>query len=681
GQIVAHPDRPQLLTDGYAALPHLRDSRGDLPASLTALDTDQREWLYSYVAIPAADWIVAVQRATEVAFASPRALHTGLLIALGVFVIGGLFFWMMLSRRVIEPLERLAVFGRAIGQRDEPIAPRAPTAPELAHLLARADQMGHLTRALKRMEADIEQRFTELATLLETSTATSSSLDADRVINAILDQVRRLMNVDKCALVALDQREQVLRVRASRGLSEVYARDLRIDPHDERSPSMRAIRSGQLVQVPDTETDVAFESFRARARREGYRSLLAVPLAAPHIGPTALLVYRRDPHVFSHHEIELTRTFANHAAIALENALLFSRTDEQLQEQQRVIEAVIQSMSDGLLLHDANGTVLFANRGLADAIEAAPEELEGQPIDRVLVRMLPYALEPEMFQRLRADALAGRGPRTFEFTIKRDHRKRDIRARVFSVIDDDGRAIGQGELYQDITRYREVDRLKSALVSTVSHELRTPLAAIKGYASTLLQDDVEWDTVSVRQFAQVISAEADRLTQLVNDLLDMGRIEAGTLRLNKQVTALREVIENALAQITDGGAHTLNLDLPDDLPLLLIDARRIEVVVRNLVENAVKYAPAHTPIDIEARRAGDHVRVRVRDRGPGIAPEHRAHIFERFYRADDTLTRATGGAGLGLAICKGFVEAHGGSIELEDSASGVVLAFTLPIKN
>ncbi|HZY40461.1 MAG TPA: cache domain-containing protein, partial [Anaerolineae bacterium] len=264
GQIVAHPDRAQLLNDAYATLPQLQASRGDLPISLTALDTGQREWLYSYVAIPAANWIVAVQRATEVAFTSPRALHTGLLIALGVFVIGGLFFWMMLSRRVIEPLERLALFSRAIGQRDEPIAPLDP-APELAGLLTRADQMGHLTRALKRMEADIEQRFTELATLLETSTATSSSLDADQVISTILDQVLRLMSIDKCALVALDQREQVLRVRASRGLSDTYARDLRIDPHDARSPSMRAIRSGQLVQVPDTDTDVAFESFRPRA--------------------------------------------------------------------------------------------------------------------------------------------------------------------------------------------------------------------------------------------------------------------------------------------------------------------------------------------------------------------------------------------------------------------------------
>ncbi|CAG1769495.1 partial two-component system, OmpR family, sensor histidine kinase VicK, partial [uncultured bacterium] len=386
------------------------------------------------------------------------------------------------------------------------------------------------------------------------------------------------------------------------------------------------------------------------------------------------------PHVFSHHEIELTRTFANHAAIALENALLFSRTAEQLQEQQRVIESIIQSMSDGLLLHDAGGTVLFANRGLADAIEATPEELEGQPIDRVLARMLPYALEPEVFEYLRAAALAGRSPRTFEFTIKRDHRKRDIRARVFSVIDDDGRAIGQGELYQDITRYREVDRLKSALVSTVSHELRTPLAAIKGYASTLLQDDVEWDTLSVRQFAQAISAEADRLTQLVNDLLDMGRIEAGTLHLNKQVTALREVIESALAQITDNGAHALNLDLPDDLPLLLIDARRIEVVVRNLVENAVKYAPAHTPIDIEARREGDRVRVRVSDQGPGIAPEHRAHIFDRFYRADDTLTRATGGAGLGLAIAREIVRAHGGRISVRSGlGEGTTFDVFLPL--
>lgn len=682
GQIVASPDRDRLLTEADTLLRGFASLRAGAPANHVETDAAGREWLYSLVPIPRVDWIVILQRPTETAFASPRAFHTGLLIAMTVFLIGGLFFWMMLSRRVIEPLERLALFSRSIGRR-ETGSEFAHRLPDLAGVITRPDQMGHLTREIKRMEESIERRFVELSTLLASSTATSSSLDADRVIDVILDGVQRLMPIDTCALVALDARENVLRVRASRGLSEQYARELRIDPQDPRSPSMRAIHSGKPVQVPDTETDVAFEPFRPRARREGYRAVLAVPLNAPHIGPAALLVYRREPHVWGHDEIELIGSFANHAAIALENAALYRLTDAQLQEQQRVLEAVIQSLSDGLILHDSSGRVLFANRRLAESIQLTPDELEGQRIERVVQLMRPVTVQPAEFEAQRAAAMSGDGPRTFEFAIRRGSQKRDIRGRIFDVVDDDGRLIGKGELYQDITRYRELDRMKSSLISTVSHELRTPLGSIKGYASTLLQDDVEWDTVSVRQFAQVISDESDRLALLVNDLLDMSRIEAGTLKLHEMETDLSEVVRRAIDETIDNGSHPITIDLPAALPRLWVDPRRVQAVVRNLLENALKYTPAGTPVEISAQTADGaadgRVLIRVRDHGPGVPPEHRARIFERFYRGDEDLTRS-GGAGLGLAICKGFVEAHGGSIWLEETAEGASFAFTLPVR-
>jgi PAS domain S-box-containing protein len=680
GQIIADSDTERLLVDARTefsaeAEAALRGADG----SAIGRDGSGREWLRSYVPIPAAGWAVVVQRPTDIAFASPRIFHAGLLIAIGVFLVGGLFFWMMLSRRVIDPLERLAAFSRRIGRPPEQ-GRFADRPPDLAGMLARPDQMGHLTRALKRMEESIERRFTELATLLETSRATSSSLDADRVIDTILEQVQRLMEVNTCALVALDEREAVLRVRASRGLSEMYAHELRIDPHDPSSPSMRAIHHGRPVQVSDTEIDPSFEPFRQRARREGYRSLLAVPLHAPHIGPAALLVYRRDPHVFSHDEIELIWNFANHAAIALENAALYSRTDEQLQEQKRVLESVMQSMSDGLILHDLSGRVLFVNRRFAEAVGATPGDLEGKSLDQVREQMLAQIVDPDAFQSALSAALDGRGPRSFEFSARQNNRRRDVRVRVFDVIDEDGNRIGQGGLFQDITRYREVDRMKSALIGTASHELRTPLASIKGYASTLLEDDVVWDAASIRRFMQAISDEADRLAQLVDDLLDMSRIEAGTLRLHPTEQRLAEVVTRALKQVKDPAAHVITSDVPADLPPLWIDARRIEVVIRNLVENAVTYSPPGSAVRIQAGQHDGQVRVTVSDDGPGVAPEHRDHIFERFYRADDSYTRASGGVGLGLAISRGFVEAHGGAIWLEASQAGAVFAFTLPIE-
>lgn len=680
GTTIADSDVSQLLTDSRSRLPIASASalRGQ-PGSVIGSDESGRQWLRTYVPILSAAWAVVVQRPTDIAFASANQFHTGLLVASGVFLAGGLLFWIMLSRRVIEPLELLAEFSRRIGYRDDSGAAR-PRAPDLASMLARGDQVGHLTRALKRMEDSVERRFTELGTLLETSRATSSSLDAGRVIDTILEQVQRLMEVNTCALLTLDEREAVLRVRASRGLSDGYARELRIDPQDPRAPSMRAIGSGRPVQVSDSETDVSFEPFRARARGEGYRSLLVVPLDAPHIGPAALVVYRRDPHVFSRDEIELIWNFANHAAIALENAALHSRTDEKLQDQTRVLESVMQSMSDGLILHSHAGRVLLVNRPFAETIEMTPADLVGQPIDQVWDRILKSVVDPAAFATAHAAALDDSGPRSFEFSLQQGGQRRDVRARIFDVVDSQGGAIGQGELFQDVTRYRELDRMKSSLISTVSHELRTPLASIKGYASTLQQEDVDWDAVSIRRFAQVMSDETDHLTQLVNDLLDMSRIEAGSLRLDVSSCRLSDIVPRALAQVRDLDQHVIRSDLEQDLPPVEVDPRRIEVVIRNLVENAVRYSPAGTLVRVRAVREGDDVRVMVSDNGPGVAPEHRDRIFEHFYRADDSYTRASGGAGLGLAICKGIVEAHRGRLWLDETLPGGTFAFTLPVR-
>ena len=201
GQIVADSDPNALLTDARADFPTETDAalRGE-SASRIGRDSGDREWLFSYVPIASAGWAAVVQHPAAHAFASPRAFHNGLLVAIGVFLVGGLFFWMILSRRVIAPLERLAAFSAAISQRAVEPTHHAQLAPHSD----RSDQMGHLVRALTQMERDIERRFAELSTLLETSTAVVSTLDSQRVLDTILEQVQRLLGVDMCAIIALD---------------------------------------------------------------------------------------------------------------------------------------------------------------------------------------------------------------------------------------------------------------------------------------------------------------------------------------------------------------------------------------------------------------------------------------------------------------------------------------------
>lgn len=223
---------------------------------------------------------------------------------------------------------------------------------------------------------------------------------------------------------------------------------------------------------------------------------------------------------------------------------------------------------------------------------------------------------------------------------------------------------------------RQASEFKSTLLAAVGHELRTPLAAIKGHASTLLQDDVVWPEQDQRHFLRTISSEADRLASLVSSLLDLSRLEAGLLLLRPAPWALDDLLDQALARLGQP-VPRLERRVPRDLPPLAVDRARTEVVLQNLLANALAYGAGGVWIDAD-RRAGQAL-VRVRNDGPGLAPQELAHIFERFYRAQSGVQRRSAGTGLGLAICKAFVEAHGGAIWAESDQTGVTISLTLPL--
>ena len=245
--------------------------------------------------------------------------------------------------------------------------------------------------------------------------------------------------------------------------------------------------------------------------------------------------------------------------------------------------------------------------------------------------------------------------------------------------DMNGIPIGRGLILHDITADHELDRMKSSLVSTVSHELRTPLAAIKGYVSTLLADDVEWDKESQREFLNIISDESDRLTSLVNNLLDLSRIEAGSLMLTLEECDLEESIHRAASQAQLQPGNRFEVRIETGLPPLLADCPRLETVIRNLIENSVKYAGENATIQIEVDKQGEQLVFRVSDDGPGIPEEESQRIFESFYQVNASLARISSGAGLGLAICQGLVRAHGGEIWVEKQNKGARLAFSIPL--
>lgn len=676
GRVIAHPNPSALLQEMSARLPAVsRAVLSGQSGNLIATEENEEETLYSYVPIPVAGWGVIVSRPAATAFATPRSTHRWATMSVTLYLFIGVIIWIALSRQIIQPLERLAAFSQIVGRED---GSNIETRKAMRALSARPDQIGHLSSSLTRMEKAIQARLAELSTLLKTSAAVVSTLDSPVVLDRILEQVERLMDISLCTLMAWDEERGVFRPKASRGLSRRYTEHLVIDPNEPLSVTLRAIRTGQPVQVSDVETDPSYAPFRPRARSEGYRSILAVPLNTQHAPPSALLVYRREPHVFSEREINLLSSFANHAAMAIENATLYANSDMRLKEQTHRLEALIQSMQDGLILHDLKGSVVYANRRLSELTELTSGEIAGAPVKKVIERIVALSLDVEKTRAEVNDLLKGQGQRRMEFTILQGGQTRYMRLQVFDVNDQRGTLVGRGQIWRDITRSRELDRMKSSLISTVSHELRTPLAAIKGYATTLLAEDVEWDRQSQREFLEIISAESDRLSELVDDLLDMSRIESGSLVVKKTHCNLKELVERAALRAHPNPQKRLVVEIPEDLPPISVDPRRLEAVLRNLIENAAKYDSSGGPIRVSACLENHKLMVRVEDTGPGIPSEHCANIFKSFYRVADGLNRPTAGAGLGLAISQGFVRAHGGDIWLEPRPVGACVAFFIP---
>jgi signal transduction histidine kinase len=226
---------------------------------------------------------------------------------------------------------------------------------------------------------------------------------------------------------------------------------------------------------------------------------------------------------------------------------------------------------------------------------------------------------------------------------------------------------------------RQLARMQDEFVSTVSHELRTPLGFIKGYTTTLLRQDAEWDTTTRIEFLRIIDEEADRLRELIDNLLDSSRLESGAIGMTREATRiaplLRSVAERAQAAYPE---MALRVDAQDGLPILEIDSTRIAQVLDNLLSNAAKYAPG-APVELRARREGEAMLIEVEDRGPGIAAEHMSQMFQRFYRVPET-QRTVRGTGLGLYICRKIVESHGGQIGVDSQpGQGTRFHFTLPL--
>ncbi len=362
------------------------------------------------------------------------------------------------------------------------------------------------------------------------------------------------------------------------------------------------------------------------------------------------------------------------------------------------MERVLYSLADGLVWIDPSAHVAFWNPRAEELLHWPAVEMVGRRVEEMTERVMAWVVAAESVRAQFEQALAAlQIEQTIEFEVlpvpptpnragsgetdgSDPNAPRFLAARFFPVLGTDDRNMGIGILVRDVTRQKQADAMKTQLLSTVSHELRTPLASIKGFATTLLRQDVKWDEATQRDFLRIIEEESDRLTEIIDNLLDMSQIEVGALRIEKTPTQLRTLIREVVDEMRmRTEAHWFVVDLPSELPLILADPRRIRQVLHNLLENAVKYSKGGQ-ITVSCEVEGEEILVSVSDQGEGIPPEYLNQVFERFFQIDGKSTRRVGGSGLGLSISRGIIEAHGGRIWAESIVGqGSTLRFTLPL--
>lgn len=503
--------------------------------------------------------------------------------------------------------------------------------------------------------------------LLEIARAITQELDLDKLLKRIL-QLSAEMLRGQAGLVALRGEDGRWLVSASHGLS----------------PELLKYLNPLLAAVPDHEDPARFELPKineilqtlAHQVSHGLLTGIGLPLTARNHVIGVIFIFRNYSGRFTSDDLKLLGSFADQAAIAVQNALLYTQVSQEKQQ----IDALLDSVADGILIMKSNRVIERVNPAFARLFGRPMDEIIGKTHDDVIRwSKLEHGLTLE-------EAEAGGWPLTPQATlyvegdlIRDDGSIVPIGMTYAPLLSMDGNLVNIIASTRDITHFREAEDIKSTFISVVSHELKTPVALIKGYVSTLRREDASWDRKTIQDSLEVIEDESDRLAELIENLLDATRLEAGVLSVNAADLSLPILVERVVERFkTQTDKHTFSLDFPEEFPIIVADEDRLEQVLYNLISNSVKYSPKGGEVRISGDVRPKQVIICVQDEGEGIATGDIPHIFDRFYRAE-AAQRKTQGAGLGLYLSRAVIEAHKGTIWADPHhEAGARICFSLP---
>ncbi|MDE2803840.1 MAG: ATP-binding protein [Gemmatimonadota bacterium] len=506
----------------------------------------------------------------------------------------------------------------------------------------------------------------------------SSSLDLDTVLQEVVDSARVLTGARFGVIVTVDGTGQTEAFVMS-GFAPAEQDELVAWPH---GPQL-------FEHVRSLAAPIRVEDVRAYVRALGFSgdvvrptTMVATPLRHRDMNVGNFFLGEKEGRQeFTEADEDVLTLFAAQAATAIANA----RAHREERRARADLETLIETSPVGVVVFDGpTGAPVSFNRearrivdGLNTPGYAMTQLLETITCHRADGREVALAEFP-LTQLLSAGEIV----RAEEMTLSvPDGRSVTTLVNSTPIQAEDGTVLSVMVTLQDMEPLEELERMRAEFLGIVSHELRTPLISIKGSTATVLGASPAPERAEMLQFFRIIDEQADRMRGLLGELLDHGRIVSGTLSVSPEPADVAALVDQARSTFVSGtGRHELHIDLPADLPPVLADRARIVQVLSNLLSNAAKYSPESSPIRIDAKREGVHVAISVSDKGRGVPPDRLSHLFRRYAApVGGDRDRRVAGAGLGLTICKGLVEAHGGRIWAESAGAGQGTRFTFTV--
>jgi len=547
-------------------------------------------------------------------------------------------------------------------------------------LSERTRDLDQKTGTMQQMATNLGDRVLELRTLQEGIKAINSALALEDVLRLIVANASQVLEGARCSVALFDEgRNRVVSAASSDEADGGFGSDgLGL----EKKIAAWVVQQGK----PFLSGEAGPDSPLAGTSEEDTPSLVSVPLFFGDRAVGALAATSPERNVFSTEHVNLLNAFADQASVAVMNARLYERLAqeqkqtaqlyEHVQQRRNELEAILRGIGDGVIVTDAALNLLLMNPVATRIFRVKPDVTQSVPLSQVL----PH---PELLALLQ-DALGQDEPivREIPLSSEGEGRQTIFQALASPVLSADGRTRGGVAVLRDVTSQKELERMKSNFLSVVSHELKTPLHSIKGFVDIILMGKTGPLNSTQADFLGTVRDQTALLQNLISDLLESQRLESGQVKLQLTDVSMSEVANAVVAKlraVAEQGQVKLANAVEVNFPAIEADRTRIEQVLTNLVDNAIKFTPALGTVTISASDLGAEARVAVSDTGIGISSTELEKVFDRFYQVDSGSTRHYRGAGLGLTICKHIIEYHRGRIWAESQVGkGSTFAFTLP---